>query len=54
MTEEQEKAKLIKEALKIVDAMSDLNIYDYEDLEILEKLIKKSKDLKTSKHWKLS
>jgi len=57
-----ETARLLKEALKIVDelATSDLNDIDYPfesddfDYEKLQKLIKKSKELKKNKLWKLN
>jgi len=51
MTEGQEKAELIKSALKIVD---DLGKMDVDDMDELEKLIEKAHKLKKSRLWKLN
>lgn len=55
--EELEKARLIKDALKIVDELGKLDeeyiMTDEDDYEKLEKLIKKAKELKKNKLWKL-
>lgn len=56
MGDEKETAKLIKEALTIVDKLAT---YDFEDMdeydqEDLEKLIKRAKKLKMNKLWKLN
>ena len=55
--EELEKAKLIKDALKIVDELGKMDIDDIhhndDDREELEELIEKAKKLKKNKLWKL-
>jgi hypothetical protein len=52
-----ETANLIKEALKVVDELGKLDeeyiMTDEKDYETLEKLIKKAKELKKNKLWKL-
>ena len=53
MNEEQEKGKVIKDALKIVDALSKFEIDDYEDSRKLEELIEKSKKLTKNRFWNL-
>lgn len=56
--ENEQKAKLIKEALKIVDKLGNLDeeyiMTDEKDYELLEKLIIKAKELKKNKLWKLN
>jgi hypothetical protein len=56
MSNDKETARLLKEALKIVD---ELATYDFEDMdeydqENLEKLIKKAKGLTRNELWKLN
>jgi hypothetical protein len=57
MADEKETARLLKEALKIVDELGKLNeeyiMTDENDYETLEKLIKKAKELKKNRLWKL-
>ena len=56
MSEETNKARLIKEALKIVDALSKYDIDDMSsyDKENLEELIDKAKKLTKDRLWKLN
>ncbi len=49
--EAQVKAQLIKDALKIVDELADLEITDINDIE---DLIEKSEKIKKNKYWKLN
>lgn len=55
--DEQEKARLLKESLKIVDELGKLDPLNFDEdvdvLDILEGLIKKAKELKKSSLWKL-
>lgn len=56
MSEERDKARLIKDAIKIVDElanydMDDLTSYDKDELE---ELIEKAKKLKKDRLWKLN
>jgi hypothetical protein len=55
--EELEKAKLIKDALKIVDKLSKMDADDIfandDDREELEDLIEKAQKLTKNKLWKL-
>jgi len=56
MSEETNKARLIKEALKIVDELAK---YDFDDMsnydkENLENLIEKAKKIKKDRLWKLN
>lgn len=52
-----EKSRLLKESLKIVDELGKLDPNDFDKdvdvLDILEGLIKKAKELKKSRLWKL-
>ncbi len=53
---EKEKAKLIKDALKIVDEVAKLDLEDIEDsgnFDDLRFLIKDSKNLTRNRLWKL-
>ena len=50
MTEEQQKAELIKKALTIVDELAEL---DYDDYEEMSELIEKAEKLKRDRFWKL-
>ena len=59
--EELEKAKLIKDALKLVDDLAKIdaddlaNMDDAEfDFEELEKLVRKAQALKKNRLWKLN
>ena len=58
MTENEQKAKLIKDALKIVNKLGNLDeeyiMTDEKDYELLEKLIKRAKELRKNKFWKLN
>lgn len=51
----KEKAKIIKDALRIVDNLAKYDIDDISSYEKdeLEELIEKAKKLKKSRHWKL-
>ena len=53
MADEKEIAKILKEALVIVDELSYYDFDDIDDQENLEKLIKKAKILTKNKLWKL-
>ncbi len=57
MTEGQEKAELIKSALKIVDELSKIEWddmgMDEEDMKHLEALNKRAKKLTKNRLWKL-
>ena len=54
MTEEQEKAKLIKDALQLIDELGKLHPYDAPtDEEDVEILIEKAKKLTRNRLWKL-
>jgi CO dehydrogenase/acetyl-CoA synthase beta subunit len=50
-TEAQVKAQLIKNALKVVDELADLEITDIADIE---DLIEKAEKIKKNRHWKLN
>lgn len=52
---ESEKARIIKEALKIVDelAKTENREFNFEELESLEKLINKAKKITKNPLWKL-
>lgn len=54
---EMEKSKLLKESLKIVDELGKLDPNDFDEdvdaLDILKGLIKKAKELKEGRLWKL-
>jgi hypothetical protein len=56
--EELEKAKLIKDALKLVDDLAKMDANDIlandDDAEELETLIDKAKNLKKNRLWKLT
>jgi hypothetical protein len=58
MTEAEEKAKLIKDALKIVDRLKKFDIDDLmrhnEGMDELNELIEESKKLTKSRHWRLT
>lgn len=56
MSEERNKARLIKDALKIVDELAKYDIDDMSsyDKENLEELIEKAKKLKKDRLWKLN
>lgn len=49
--ESRDKARLIKEALKVVDELADLDITDLPDIE---DLIDKAEKLKRDRNWKLT
>ena len=49
--EARDKARLIKEALKIVDELADLDITDIPDIE---DLIDKAEKLKRDRNWRLT
>lgn len=56
MSEATEKAELIKDALKIVDKIADLDLEEIEDsgnMDDLGFLIKDAKKLKRNRWWKL-
>jgi len=48
-----EKAKLIKDALLIVDKLATLNLLDINDHDMIEELIDKAKKLKKNRLWNL-
>jgi len=54
MTENEEKAKLIKDALLIVDKLSKYDIDDPDDINDVSDLIDNAKRLTRNKHWKLN
>jgi len=56
MSEEANKARLIKAALKIVDLLGKFDIDDMsgEDKDELEELVEKAKKLKKDRLWKLN
>ena len=51
MSEEQQKADLIKKALTIVDELAEL---DYDEYEEMEELIDRAEKLKKDRNWKLT
>lgn len=53
MTEEKEKANIIKEALKIIDKLGAIYPIEKGDFEELEELAEKARKLKRNIHWKL-
>ena len=53
MGDSQEKGRLLKESLKIVDKLSDYDIDDF-DVDDLEDLIKRARNLKRNRLWKLN
>lgn len=57
MTDNEEKAKLIKDALIIVDELATLEFSDMDEFinvqDEIEKLIKKAKELKRNRLWNL-
>jgi len=56
MSEERDKANLIKDAIKIVDELAKYDIDDMSsyDKDELEELIEKAKKLKKNRHWRLT
>jgi len=48
--EARDKARLIKEALKITDDLANLDITDIDDIEYL---IEKAEKLKRDRNWKI-
>jgi hypothetical protein len=48
--EAREKARIIKEALMIVDKLADI---DYDEYEEMQELIDKATKLKKNRFWKL-
>lgn len=52
LPEKKDKKRIIKDCLTIVDRLSKIDSDDL-DVEELEKLIKKSKNLTRSRFWKL-
>jgi len=58
MTESEEKAKLLKDALKIVDELATFGFQDTDDLihseYELSLLVKRAKNLKRNRLWKLN
>lgn len=50
---ERERARLIKEGLKIADALGNIDVDDI-DKDELEALIERAKKIKSSIYWKLS
>ena len=51
MTENEQKADLMKKALTIVDELAEL---DYDDYEEMGELIEKAEKLKKDRFWKLN
>jgi len=47
------KGEILKESLKIVDELGELDPDGYTDDEDIENLIKKAKNLKKNRLWKL-
>ena len=54
MTESEEKAKLLKDALKIVNKLSELHPYEKRDEEVVEILIEKANKLTHNRYWRLT
>lgn len=54
MTEAEEKAKLIKDALKIVDELGKLHPYVFADEEDVEILVEEANKLRKNRLWKLN
>ena len=57
MSDDRNKAELIKKALKIVDKLADLEIYEMEDtgnFDDLRFLIDDAEKLKKNRLWKLN
>jgi len=58
MTENEQKADLMKKALTIVDELGklddDLDYWEFEDHVKIEELVKQSKNLKKDGLWKLN
>lgn len=54
MAEVEEKGKLIKEALKLVESLSKLYPYTHSDEEDAEKLVERANKLIKNKYWKLT
>ena len=51
--EAREKANLLKDSLRIVDKLGDMDIDDYDSDE-LEELMNKARKLKKNRYWKLT
>ena len=58
MSESTEKGRLIKDALKIVDELADIEIDEIKDADAeydnLDTLVDKAKKLKRNRWWKLT
>ena len=56
MSEESDKANLIKDALKIVDELSKYDIDDIcnDDKDSLDELVDKAKKITKNRNWKLT
>ena len=53
MTENEQKADLIKKALIIVDKLAELDVDDKDDTEDIYDLIEEANKLKKDRFWKL-
>jgi|JFJP01.1.fsa_nt_gi CO dehydrogenase/acetyl-CoA synthase beta subunit len=53
MGDEKDIAKILKDALTIVDKLATLDITDKDDHEELEELIEKAQKLSKNRLWKL-
>jgi len=53
MTENEQKADLIKKALTIVNELAELDVDDKYDIEEIEELIEQAEKLKKDRLWKL-
>lgn len=49
----RETAKLLKEALTIIDELGNLYPFERDDFETIEELIEKARKLKKNRLWKL-
>ena len=47
-----EKSRILKDSLRVVDKLGSINDVESE-IDLIEKLIKKSKKIKKSSQWKL-
>ena len=54
MTENEQKADLIKKALTIVDELAELDVDDKDDTEDIYELIEKAEKLKKDRLWKMN
>ena len=53
MTENEQKAELIKKALTIVDELAELDVDDKYEIDDIADLVEKAQKLKKDRLWKL-